>query len=102
VTLSLFDLTQRNVVTVDPVTFLERQTGEISVQGIELEGKFQLTGGLGLIASASWQSPEITGSDDPLERGNSPEAIPRTQAALWADYAVPGAGLTLGLGVRYQ
>lgn len=103
-TASVFDLTQKNVLTPDPLdTRFNTQTGEVRVRGIELEAKAELDRGFSLIGSWAYSDAEIT--RDSRYQGNRPAFVPRHQAALWLDYRLqsPGAwgGLSLGGGVRH-
>ena len=104
VTLALFDLTRRNVVQMDPATFLQDQTGEIRSRGIELEGVARLGAGLKLIAAYTFLDLEITESVIPGETGHRPTQVPEHMASLWGDYTFqhgPLRGLGFGAGVRY-
>ncbi len=109
VTLSAYNLTQKNVLTPDPVdTRFSVQTGEARVRGLEFEGKASLGFGLDLTASYAYAQSKVTkanrngagatlvGKDLPL--------VPRQQAGLWADYTVADGwlgGLMPGGGMRY-
>lgn len=103
VTVSAFDLLQKNVSTADPVnTGFSVQSGEVRSRGVEVEGKASLGGGLNLLASYAYLDAEIT--EDNRFEGNTPRAIPRNTAGLWLDYTVDdGAlkGVGMGLGQRY-
>lgn len=109
VTLSAFQLTQKNVIATDPSDpSFSVQTGKERVRGVELEGKAELGDGWTLIASYAYSrgkvtrnSPDFAGVD--IE-GNALPNLPRHQAALWADHRFGGAaqGLTVGMGVRYR
>ncbi|MDT9646327.1 TonB-dependent siderophore receptor [Pseudomonas sp. JV245A] len=105
ITLSLFDLTQENVLTTDPAQRLNKiQTGEINVRGIELEGKASLARGLDLLAALTYNDAEVSKSNNPLEKGKRPTDTPEKMASLWADYTLPEgplSGLGFGAGVRY-
>ncbi|KAG0735086.1 hypothetical protein G6F24_018803 [Rhizopus arrhizus] len=60
-TKSAFQITQKNVSTPDPVnTSFVVQTGEVQVQGIELEGKASFDNGLDLTMSFLFIDREIT------------------------------------------
>lgn len=104
VTLSVFNLTQQNVVTGDPNNpGFSVQTGEIRSRGVELEGVASLTSGWDLIASYSYLDSEITQNNDGNE-GNRVEAIPEQQAKLWSAYTFRNPlvdGFRIGAGVRY-
>lgn len=103
VTLSAFDITKRNIVTYDPVTFDATQTGEIRSKGVELEGVVRLTAGLNVIAGLSHTNAKITESTD-IDLGRRPAGQAKKLASVWADYSVLGGslrGLGFGAGVRY-
>lgn len=104
VTLSAFDIRQRNVLTTDPDdNRYYVQTGEVRSRGIELEGVATFGSGLDLIAAYALIEAEITDSNDGIE-GNTPYGIPLHRASFWADYTIPDGrfeGLGAGLGVRY-
>jgi iron complex outermembrane receptor protein len=106
VTASLFNLTQTNVSTRDPLyTGFSVQTGEIRVRGLELEATASLAEGLNLIAAYTYLDGEITSANDNTQ-GNRPGLVPRHSASLWADYRfgegslLPGFGF--GGGLRYM
>lgn len=109
VTLSAFRLTQRNVLTQDPNPpasnpWAQVQTGEMTVRGLELEAKLNLSTGLDLAASYAHTDSEITRTNDAGQLGNEFQRTPKRQAALWANYRFSGgalAGLGIGVGVRY-
>ena len=101
---ALYDLTQRNSLTVDPVdpTF-SVQTGKVRSRGLELEARTQF-GATGLTASYAYTDARTTRSNDPLLQDQRVALVPLHSASLWADHdftALGAAGLTLGLGARY-
>ncbi|MFA6961218.1 MAG: TonB-dependent siderophore receptor [Opitutaceae bacterium] len=103
-TLSLFNLTQGNVLTDDPAHIGSSvQTGEVRSRGVEFESKLALTGNLNLLLSASYADIEITQSNTG-DQGNVPGLTPRALASSWLDYTFHDgvlSGLTFGGGVRY-
>ncbi|MFB4202451.1 TonB-dependent siderophore receptor [Arhodomonas sp. KWT2] len=110
VTLSAFQLTQKNVTTPDPVNpTYSVQTGEIRVRGAELEGKASLGNGLSVSAVFTVLDPEVTEANASgagvNQEGNAPIQTPERTGSLWLDYDVPASGrlggLELGGGVRY-
>ncbi len=112
ITLSVYDLTQKNVTTTDPTNpSYQVQTGEQRSRGVELEGKAELTRGLDLIASYAYTDAEVTkanpvgtGASAYSLEGNVPISVPRNTASLWLDYSVQGGpleGLGMGVGQRY-
>ena len=101
-TLSVYDLTQQNVLTTDLAGGPQIQEGEVRSRGAELEARAQLTNGLSLIAGYAYTNAEITKSNNGNE-GNEPGAVPEHSASLWADYRFGGAlsNLNVGAGARY-
>ncbi|WP_445681349.1 TonB-dependent siderophore receptor [Radicibacter daui] len=104
-TLSLFDLTQKNVAQYNSSYTAQYQVGEINVRGVEFESKFALTDRLDLIGSYAYWDAEIKDDVDTSLIGNRPETVPTNVASLWASYTVPGndpvGDLTFGFGGRY-
>ncbi|GGB05598.1 ferric siderophore receptor [Brucella endophytica] len=104
VTLSIFDLTQTNMLTADPDStqnFI--QTGEVRSRGLELEGTADLTDNLRLRASYTYQDMEVTKSNSG-DVGKRPVSVPEHQASIWGDYTIrEGAldGVGFGAGVRF-
>ncbi|WP_341992606.1 TonB-dependent siderophore receptor [Azorhizobium sp. AG788] len=103
-TAAVFNLTQQNVLTVDPTnTAFNQQTGEITSKGIELEGKASLGNGLDLLASYTYLHAEVTASNG-TDLGKRPLNVPDQMASLWAFYTIqdgPLLGFGFGGGVRY-
>ncbi len=104
VTVSLFNLTQQNVVTpnpADPTTSV--QTGEIRSRGVEVEAHANVTKSFSLIAAYTHLDDVVTKANDGT-LGKTPVGIPADMASLWADYAFKGGtlnGFGLSGGVRY-
>lgn len=103
--LSVYDLTQENILTSDvPYTGFSNQSGASQSQGVELEGKVAVSEAFNVIASVTRNDTEYTKDADGRE-GRHPAAVPGLQAALWLDYRFLGdsplAGLGLGIGARY-
>ncbi len=107
-TLSAFEIRQRNMTTPDPdpthTGFLV-QSGEARVRGIEVEIKAHLNESLDMIASYAYlNSKMVNANTDAAGRtlqGKSLERVPRHQAALWMEYS-PLSALHLAAGLRYQ
>lgn len=102
---AVYDLTQKNVLTPDPVApfAFSVQTGEVRSRGVELEAKASLDA-LNLAASYSYTDARTTQSNDPTAIGQRVELVPYHSFGLWADYDLSGfglKGLKLGGGVRY-
>ncbi|RYD20714.1 MAG: TonB-dependent siderophore receptor [Verrucomicrobiaceae bacterium] len=103
-TLSVYDLTQDNVLTTDPSnTAFSQASGEWRSRGIELEGNAAITDNIDLLLNGTLGDVEITSSEDGDE-GNSPALTPEKSASAWLNYTFRDGtlkGLTLGGGVRY-
>jgi iron complex outermembrane receptor protein len=103
-TASLFEITQQNVLTADPVNPLfSIQTGEVRVRGYEFDAKASLTERLDIVGGFTHLEPIVTASST----GNIGKDLvntPRDYASLWMQYTFrdgPAAGLGIGGGVRY-
>ncbi|WP_162950335.1 TonB-dependent siderophore receptor [Rhizobium jaguaris] len=104
-TASIFQINRKNMALTDPVTFLQRQIGEVRSRGVEFEGKVNLDDNWKLLGSYSYTDLEITKDIDSSVVGNSPYLVPNSTASLWLDYAFTSDaldGLSIGAGVRYQ
>ncbi len=102
-TLSAFDLVQQNLVVRNALTNSAEQVGEVTVRGVELEGKINLWKGWDLLASYAYSHSEVTHATDGTE-GNRVPYVPRHQASAWLNHTVssgPLDGLSVGGGVRY-
>ena len=102
-TLSLFHITQENIVTKEPQEQFFSAVGEMESQGIELEAHTQLTDNFYVQAGYSYTDVTYQETEDGTE-GNTASQVPRHQASIWGHYAFSDgalAGLDAGLGVRY-
>ncbi|MDW5499935.1 ferrichrome porin FhuA [Pseudomonas lundensis] len=101
--MAIYQLTKTNNKVADPNNkFASIQGGEIRSRGVELEGKAALTANINLLGSYTYTDAEY--SKDTTLQGNTPAAIPKHMASVWADYTFHEtalSGLTLGSGVRY-
>lgn len=101
---SVFDLTQQNVLSIDPAAPTFRtQVGEVNSKGFEIEGKASITNRIDIIASYSHTEAKVTRSLD-IDLGKRPLWIPVDIAAGWIDYTFrdgPLNGFGAALGVRY-
>jgi len=103
-TVSLFDITQENLVTTDPNTGFNRQIGEAETQGIELELSGQVLPALQVVASYAYLDNEITKDNDGAQ-GNRLRNTPEHEASLWLQYTAlerERRRLTIGGGVFYE
>ncbi|MDC7784865.1 TonB-dependent siderophore receptor [Rhodoplanes sp. TEM] len=105
ITAAVYELTQQNALTVDPVnTVFNVQTGEIRSRGIEIEGQASLPSGWKLLSAFTYNKVEVTQDNDAALVGRAPVATPEYMASGWADYTVQqgfAKGFGLGGGVRY-
>ncbi|HEY0185059.1 MAG TPA: TonB-dependent siderophore receptor [Rhodopila sp.] len=103
-TASVFDLTEQNVLTPDPVDPNNSvQTGEVRSRGIELQAKANVTRNLEVTASYTYLDAHTTKANDGTV-GFQPFGVPRHAASAWANYKFDDpvfAGLSVGGGIRY-
>lgn len=105
-TMALFDLTQQNVLTTDPLhpTTSRVQTGEVRSRGLELEAKTEVNRDLTVLASYTYLDNVVTQSNVVTQLGKHPIGMPMNSANAWADYTFhngPLDGFGLSGGVRY-
>jgi len=102
-TLSIFDITQKNVIVTNPANSQQKvQTGEIESKGFEISGSRMLNDWVDLAASYSYTDAEITEDEfNPDVVGNTPAQTAKHKATLWADYYATDK-LTLNAGIRYE
>jgi len=104
VTLSTYQLTERDAVRAIPGTTASEAVGKLRSRGIEIEGTANLTSGLDLLVAYNYNRAKIVGSNSAAELGKTPAVTPRHVASAWLDYTQPTgmlAGLGAGAGVRY-
>lgn len=103
-TLAVFELSQKNVLTTDPDNpGFSVQTGEVRSRGVELEALASLDSGWDIVASYTYLDQEVTKSNDD-NLGKRLTGIPKHEASLWVDYTFDHnwlRGLEIGAGVRY-
>lgn len=104
-TLSVFDLTRKNVPVASPGNpFAQVQLGEVRSRGVELEGKVNVTEDIRLTAALTAYDLDITKDTDPTVIGKTPFIVPEVMASASVDYTFRGGwydGISLGAGVRY-
>jgi iron complex outermembrane receptor protein len=100
VTVSLFDMTLENALSnIGMNQYL--QIGEQRVRGLEVEGKYELTPELSLLASYAYSDSEVTKSRNAVELGREMLRLPEHQGSFWVSYQPSYIeGLTLNAGVR--
>lgn len=107
---AVYDIVKQNVPTsasTPDCPFCQTQTGEIRSRGVELQATGSLAG-FEFTAAYAYNDAEITEAGPDAAgvdvTGNAVPLAPAHLASLWADYTLasgPGAGLTVGGGVRY-
>lgn len=111
VTLSAFQLTQKNMLTTDPLPgheFFSTQTGEVRSQGFNLEARARLWKNTDIIGAYAYTRSKITKAN-PNATGVSLEGlplprVPRHMASLWVNHDLDHIGLdglSVGAGIRY-
>ncbi|MFI8417086.1 TonB-dependent siderophore receptor [Serratia sp. NPDC078593] len=102
--LALYQLTQRDVNTIDPLNpSYYTQTGEVRSRGMEIESRAALSHNLNLMLAYAWVNNVVTSATDSTQ-GRHPVGVPAQTGSLWLDYRIhQGAlrGLVLGGGARY-
>jgi iron complex outermembrane receptor protein len=103
-TAAVYQLTQRNALTVDPEhIFFSLQQGRTRTRGVELEAQTAVTDSLSLTAAYAFTHARVIQASD-ATMGKRVPLVPKHQASISADYAVRGGnlnGLGFGGGVRY-
>ena len=103
---ALYQLTQTNVQTPDPVDpdNYSVQTGAVRSRGLELEAKGSPARNLELVAAYSHIDAKTTRTNNPDELGARQISVPRNTASVWAHYGLAAWGaapVKAGVGVRY-
>lgn len=106
IALSLFQLTQDNALTpaiddlrpTNPTRFT--QGGKQRVRGVEIEGKYELTPEVAMMAAYAYSNSEVLSSNNTLAVGREMLRLPEHQGSVWVSYtpyAVPGLALSTGV-----
>lgn len=104
-TVSIYQITRRNVLTDDPDPMnvgFQVVTGEQRSRGFEADVSLRITDGWNLTAAYAHTDIRIT--EDTSFDGDRPINVPRDQASLFTKYDAKSgrlAGLGIGGGVRY-
>lgn len=107
VSLSVFQLTQDNVLTpaandpnpARPTQF--QQDGKQRVRGFELEGKYDLTHELSMMAAYAYSNSKVLSTNYPVALGREMLRLPEHQGSIWVSYSPDAVqGLSLSAGVR--
>ncbi|MEI7375133.1 TonB-dependent siderophore receptor [Dickeya chrysanthemi] len=103
-TVSLFDITQKNITSYNSVTRYNEQIGKVKSKGAEAEVHTQLTPEISLMAAYTYTDAVTKESYTASQINKTPSALPRHSASTWGSYSFqngPLKGVTLGTGVRY-
>ncbi|CDL85978.1 TonB-dependent siderophore receptor [Xenorhabdus cabanillasii] len=103
-TLSLFDITQKNVTTRNPVTRFSEQIGKIGSKGAEAEIHSQITPEINLTASYTYTDTKTKDDSNTSRISKRVPSVPEHAASAWGSYSFTQTtlkGFTLGTGVRY-
>jgi iron complex outermembrane receptor protein len=104
-TVSVFDLTQQNVLTSDANhAGFSIQTGEVRSRGVEVSGVASLTEGLDVRAAYTYLDSRVTKDTVSANIGNIQNNTPMNSASVTADYTFQNGhldGFGFGGGVRY-
>jgi iron complex outermembrane recepter protein len=107
-TAAIYRLTQQNVLTADPANVgfesFQVQTGEVEVEGLEVEFVGRFDERLSLNAALNWTQSEVTASNGP-DLGAELPVTPGFQASALVDYTLQDgrfAGLGASLGARFM
>jgi iron complex outermembrane receptor protein len=103
ITASVFHITKQN--WTDTNLGISTQVGEVTSDGVEIEGKVDLNDDWKFLASFTYQSLEVTADQNGSLLGSTPYLTPEVLASAWVDYTVPTGvfeGVSIGGGLRYQ
>jgi iron complex outermembrane receptor protein len=99
---AVFDTVEKNRLAASPDNpFIQIQTGQVRIRGVELEVITKVTSDLNLIGAYTYLDAKVESGDN---AGKHIETVPEQQASLWATYRLSPIGLrdvTIGSGVRY-
>ena len=96
---AIYELSQKNTLTTDPITFISRQTGKSRSRGVELEIANQITDNVKILANYTYNDAVYRKSLNTQEEGKHLPIIPKHNTSLWVDYKLDK--FTVGAGVRY-
>jgi iron complex outermembrane receptor protein len=99
---AVYDITESNRLASDPVNpSFSIQTGEVSIQGFEIETVGNLTRNIMVAGGYSYTDAQYTGGD---QEGFRVESVPYHLASMWAYYTFDQGLLrdwSVGAGFRY-
>jgi len=103
-TVSVYELVQENLVTVNPDTLLDEQIGEARSRGFEAGLSGQLSPRTRIAASYAYLDNEIT-EDNNGNQGNRLPNVPEHEASIWINHTLferASGRLEAGGGVFYE
>lgn len=104
-TLAFFDITKKNVLTIDPLDVdFQVQTGEQKSRGIELDIVGEITPGWKVIATYAYTDAFVNKDEDLNLVDDRLQGVPFNSASLWTTYEFQKGslqGLGFGLGLVY-
>lgn len=105
-TAAVYQINQNNIVSAvgSPTPVANKQTGEVEVEGFEVELVSRILDQLSVNASYSRTDSEVVASSTPQEVGAELPVPPKDKASLFVDWSFvdgPLAGFGIGGGVRY-
>jgi iron complex outermembrane recepter protein len=104
-TLSAYQITKTNVLTIDPVDpDFSIPIGEVKSRGIELDIAGNIQPGWNIVGSVFFNESAVTVGDENSPVGNILINAPRSGASLWSTYEIQSGnlqGLGFGGGVFY-
>ena len=99
---ALYQIRMNNVREVDPNNpTADILAGNYRSRGFELTAAGHVTPLWEVFGGYSYSDVVVVSSPNRLEIGNSPPNAPKHTVALWSEYRIPAARLTLGAGVNY-
>ena len=110
-TLAVYQITRKNVLTADlehpnPAGgYFNRQTGEQTTKGLELDIKGQLFRGLDVVVNYAFTEAKVTEDSKPENIGTQVAGSSRHIQNTWLNYRVETgalAGVGISLGYQYQ
>lgn len=104
VTVSAFDLRRQNIHVPVPQTTYFTSIGEVTSQGLEIEGRAKLNDRLYVLGSYTYINPRVTKHTNPSRIGKQPAGIAKQSINLRADAVIgkfENGELTLGFGLRH-
>ena len=98
---ALFRSVNTNVPAADPVTGLDDQISDQTVQGIELSASGKISAAWLVFAGYSRMEARVSNEISTNAQGLTLPLLPKESGSLWTTYALP-FGLTLGGGGQYM